>query len=102
MGHDLLRMSVLNSNSDGMHRIGSKPSPEIGGSSLGWVARRMRPRRRASEKAISVMIWDDLSSMCKINCRSDQLGDKCKMGGFIRTFMNLGGHTSEFCIFVMY
>lgn len=60
-----------------MDNIGSKPSPEIGGSSLGWVARRMRPRRRASEKANSVMVRDALSSMCKTNFKIDQSNGEC-------------------------
>jgi len=81
IGHDLFRTSARKFSSEGMDKIGSKPSPEIGGSSLGWAARRMRPRRRASEKANSVIVSDDLSSICKMNYPNNQLGSKCRVGG---------------------
>lgn len=55
-----------------MDKIGSKPRSEIGGSLDGEETMRMRPSRRASQKASSVKPVP-VSWMKRINCGTDGL-----------------------------
>lgn len=56
IGHAFFLTPFEKSSSEGIDSMGSKPSAEIGGSFLGSVQSRIRPRRRASTKAISVSV----------------------------------------------
>jgi hypothetical protein len=63
MGHERLETSSVKISSVGMHRMGSNPSSEMGGSSSGRAQRRMRAKRRASVKASSVAASDAVEGL---------------------------------------
>lgn len=79
IGHDLFRTRAWNSHSGDVDKIESRPSSDIGGSSLGWMAEQMhrRPMRRTSEKAnaIAVSGVQDVDGLSKLGVKWQALAD---------------------------
>lgn len=83
-GQVLLEREAWKSSREGMDNTGSKPSSDIGGSLSGDPTNRIRPNRRASEKAISVKPGAELPSwMYRMN------------------FTKRGGHISDALLAVL-